>query len=124
MQQKLDEHFVSKLNEMMPNVVKSIFTYVAEGQNRPLSAFSLGSSSSSNLAPPVGGAPDHIPTPAAGNGSAREDSLQEMEVLARTPATGGGGAREDSPAVAADTTTRPSPGPSPLAIVDSLTVIN
>jgi hypothetical protein len=111
MEEKMDEHFEMRFNQMIGGVVKSIVTYVSEGQNGPLPSFTLGNTSSSSRASPVGGA--------------REDSPREMEVRARTPATGSGGAREDSPVVAADTTTRPSPGrPSPLAIVDSLTVIN
>ena len=125
MQDKMDEHFEMRFNQMMPGVVKSVVTYVSEGQNGPLPSFTLGNKSSSSHASTVGGAPDHIPSPASGNGGAREDSPREMEVRARNPATGSGGAREDSPVVAADTTTRPSPGrPSPLATIDSLTVIN
>ena len=145
MEQKLDDHWVTKFNQLMPSVVQSIVTYVAEGQKGPLPVISMGSSNSTNLAPPVGGAPN-IPTPAtgnggamedsprgmevqarspvAGNGGAREDSPREMEVQARTPAAGNVGATEDSPALAADSTTRPSPGPSPLAMIDALTVIN
>ena len=125
MEEKMDEHFEMRFNQMIGGVVKSIVTYVSEGQNGPLPSFTLGNTSSSSHASPVGGAPDHIPSPASGNGGAREDSPREMEVRARNPATGSGGAREDSPVVAADTTTHPSPGrPSPLAIIDSLTVIN
>ena len=100
MQQKLDDHWATKFNEVMPGMVHSIVTYIVEGQKGPFPAFSLGGSNSINLAPSVGGAPDILVSPAAGNGETTRNS---------------------SPSISCT----PGPaGPSTLAELDALTVIN
>jgi hypothetical protein len=114
----VDDTVANRVNELLPSVMQSISAYFAGGQKGPLPMISLGGSNSHNVAPPAGSA---RPPPA---GSAPRENAP---VILVTPAASNAGGREDSPAVppsSPSVTCTPAPGPSTLAELDALTVIN
>jgi len=116
-EEKLGQAVANKVNALMPTVVQSVVDYFASGGKGPAPMISLGGSNSYNVAPRDEGAQDE--------GSPREDA----RLILVTPAANNAGAREDSLAMGVAsspsvTCTTPSPGPSTLAELDALTVIN
>ena len=110
---RVGDTVVNKVNELMPTVMQSLAAYFAGGQQGPVPMISLGGSNSHNMAPRDESAP-------------RENAPAVNNFV--TPAVSNPRAREDSPLVAAasspSVTCTPIPGPSTLAELDALTVIN
>jgi hypothetical protein len=111
MERRVEEKTIVKVNEIMPDLAQRIAAYIAGGQTGPLLLLSLGTSNSDKEAPRAQSVPQHdspttTVTPEGSNTCA--------------------GRTEDLPAVAASSpsiTCMPD-GPSTLAELDALTVIN
>jgi hypothetical protein len=111
LERRVEEKTVVKVNEIMPNLAQRIAAYIVGGQTGPLPLLSLGVSNSDKEASRAQSEPQHdspaaTVTPEGSNTCA--------------------GRTEDSPAVAASSpsiTCMPA-GPSTLAELDALMVIN
>jgi hypothetical protein len=111
MERRVKEKTVAKVNEIMPDLAQRIAAYIAGGQTGPLPLLSLGASNSDKEASRSQSEPQHD-SPAA--------------TVTPEGSNTGAGRTEDSPAVAASSpsiTCTPT-GPSMLAELDALTVIN
>jgi hypothetical protein len=111
MERRVEEKTVAKVNKIIPDLAQRITAYIAGGQTGPLPLLSLGTSNSDKEAPQAQSEPRHD-SPAA--------------TVTPEGSNTGGGHTEDSPAVAASSpsiTCMPA-GPSMLAELDALTVIN
>lgn len=111
MERRVEEKTVAKVNEIMPDLAQRITAYIAGGQMGPLPLLSLGASNSDKEASRAQSEPQH-----------------DSHAATVTPegSNTGAGRTEDSPAVAASSpsiTCTPA-GPSTLAELDALTVIN
>jgi hypothetical protein len=111
MERRVEEKTVAKVNKIMPDLAQRIAAYIVGGQTAPLPLLSLGASNSDKEAPRAQSEPQHD-SPAA--------------TVTPDGSNTGAGRTEDSLAVAAS---RPSitctpAGPSTLAELDALTVIN
>ena len=114
----IDDAVAKKVNELMPTVLQSLTAWIAGGQQGPAPMISLGSSNSHNVAP-AQNPPVILETPTANPSSGREDA----------PAANNAHAREDSPAVTMQASSpsvscTPARGPSTLAELNTITVIN
>ena len=111
--QRVDDAVAKRVNELMPTVIESLAAYFAGDQQGPVPVISLGGSNSHNMAPREESAP-------------RENAPVVTNFV--TPAVSNPRAREDSPLVAVasspSVTCMPIPGPSTLAELDALTVMN
>jgi hypothetical protein len=110
-ERRVEEKTVVKVNEIMPDLAQRIAAYIAGGQTGPLPLLSLGTSNSDKEAPQAQSEPQHD-SPAA--------------TVTPEGSNIGAGRTEDSPAVAASSpsiTCMPT-GPSTLAELDALMVIN
>jgi hypothetical protein len=111
MERRVEEKTVAKVNEIIPDLAQRIAAYIAGGQTGPLPLLSLGVKNSDKEASRAQSEPRH-------------DSLDAM--VTSEGSNTGRGRTEDSPAVAASSpsiTCTPA-GPSTLAELDALTVIN
>jgi hypothetical protein len=111
MERRVEEKTVAKVNEIMPDLTQRIAAYIAGGQTGPLSLLSLGTSNSDKEVSRAQSEPQHD-SPAG--------------TVTPKGSNTGAGRTEDSPAVAAGSpsiTCMPA-GPSTLAKLDALTVIN
>jgi hypothetical protein len=111
MERRVEEKTVAKVNKIMPDLAQRITAYIAGGQTGPLPLLSLGASNSDKEAPRAQSEPQHD-SPAA--------------TVTPEGSNTGAGRTEDSPAMAASSpsiTCMPA-GPSTLAELDALTVIN
>jgi hypothetical protein len=111
MERRVEEKTDTKVNEIMPDLAERMAAYIARGQMGPLPMLSLGASNSDKEAPRAQSEPRHdSPTATV--------TLEGSNI--------GGGRTEDSPVVVASSpsiTCTPA-GPSMLADLDALTVIN
>jgi hypothetical protein len=110
-ERRVEEKTVAKVNKIMPNLAQRIAAYISGGQTGPLPLLSLGASNLDKEASRAQSEPRHD-SPAA--------------TVTPEGSNIGGGRMEDSPAVAASSpsiTCTPT-GPSMLAELDALTVIN
>jgi hypothetical protein len=111
MERRVEEKTIVKVNEIMPDLAQRIAAYIAGGQTGPLPLLSLGASNSDKEVPRAQSEPQH-----------------DSHAATVTPegSNTGAGRTEDSPTIAASNpsiTCTPA-GPSMLAEIDALTVIN
>jgi hypothetical protein len=111
MERRVEEQTIAKFNEIMPDLAQRIAAYIAGGQTGPLPLLSLGASNSDKEASRAQSEPQH-----------------DSHAATVTPegSNTGAGRTEDSPAMAASSpsiTCMPA-GPSTLAELDALMVIN
>jgi hypothetical protein len=111
MERRVKEKTIAKFNEIMPNLAKRIAAYIVGGQTGPLPLLSLGASNSNKEVLRAQSEPQH-----------------DSHAATVTPegSNTGAGCTEDSSAVAASSpsiTCMPA-GPSMLAKLDALMVIN
>jgi hypothetical protein len=111
MERRVKEKTIAKVNKIMPDLAQRIAAYIAGGQTGLLPLLSLGASNSDKEAPRAQSEPQHD-SPAA--------------TVTPEGSNTGASRTEDSPAMAASNpsiTCTPA-GPSMLAELDALTVIN
>jgi hypothetical protein len=111
MDRRVEEKTVVKVNKVIPDLAEKIAAYIARGEKGPLPLLSLGASNSEKEAPWAQSEP-------------RDDS--PATTMTPEASNAGGGHTEYLPAMAASCpsiTCMPA-GPSMLAELDALTVIN
>jgi hypothetical protein len=111
MYQRVEEKTIAKVNEINPDLAEKIAANIARGQKGPLPLLRLGASNSDKEA-----------------SRAQSEPRDDSPAATVTPegSNTGGGRTEDSPAMAASSpsiTCTPA-GPSTLAELNALTVIN